>query len=465
VIDFRTDEGVREAFKTVAGWNTPADTDGDAAPILTLHAARPQDRRRPWLAGAAAVLVLAIAAAVVTREAGQPFAAAQGDWAAMTASPLAARFAPIGLWTGDELIVWGGHDASGEEYLDGAAYDPSTDTWRQIADFPFPYERREGAGVNEAGSWVTHPTPGAWFQGRALFVVATGEEPWAWDIVAYDPVADSWEMLDSARFDQQPNDELVLREGSATVQSPTGMAAFDGQLYVFGWHSGRNEYGWSTFDPASRTWSAFTGIPGSGKLSGEGAVPSAPLVIDRHLVWVRQRAFNDGRPMGYSVDLRSGSIVNIESPVDGTFVRMGDVATDGVATGIVGMNSSVTRRFAARLNPATGQWTELSAPPNGANDEDAYGQLVTANDTTLLIGGVDWNLETGGLKATPAQLALDPADGSWHQLPDAPIDLSRTDHVTAWTGRELLVWGGATAADPDHNRIDAPLDNGARYIP
>ena len=60
----------------------------------------------------------------------EQFAAAEGEWATMAPSPLVARFAPISLWTGDELIVWGGHDLAGDEYVDGAAYDPITDTWR-----------------------------------------------------------------------------------------------------------------------------------------------------------------------------------------------------------------------------------------------------------------------------------------------------------------------------------------------
>jgi len=39
--------------------------------------------------------------------------------------------------------------------------------------------------------------------------------------------------------------------------------------------------------------------------------------------------------------------------------------------------------------------------------------------------------------------AYDPAADRWRVLPEAPIP-GRAGHVTAWTGRQLLIWGGRT---------------------
>lgn len=475
MIDFRSEDGVREAFKTVAGWHPPADA-GQAAHVLPLEDTRPASRRRSvWFSGAAAAVVLAVLVALVARDPGEPFAAADGEWTTMAPSPLEARFAPISLWTGDELIVWGGHDRAGDEYLDGAAYDPITDTWRQIADFPFEYRRREGAGVGEDGSWTAYGAPGAWFEDRALFVVSNDEEPWAWDLVAYDPVADAWEVLDSARFDQR-GDVPVLRDGTTTVPTPTGIVTLDGQLYVFGWHAQRYELGWSTFDPSTIAWSPFTGIPGSGPLYSSLAFATpGPLIVDGHVAWLADRFFDDSRPLGYAIEPQTGNTTLIPSPREALSLRIGDIAGDGVVTGLAvnedsdhgdgGRRPVGAERFAARLNPSTGEWTELDAPPSGANDENAFGRLVAAGNTTILTGGLEWDLVAGGLDATPSQLALDPENGRWHRLPDAPIDLSRTDHVSVWTGERLLVWGGATTGDRGDNRITVPLDDGAQYVP
>jgi hypothetical protein len=55
-------------------------------------------------------------------------------WRRLADAPIEAR-APLSVWTGQELIVWGSTDRN-LRYRDGAAYDPATDTWRRIADGP-----------------------------------------------------------------------------------------------------------------------------------------------------------------------------------------------------------------------------------------------------------------------------------------------------------------------------------------
>lgn len=75
-------------------------------------------------------------------------------WSLMAASPLAPRTEFAWAWTGDRLLVWGGGAGSadnGEDeqvFGDGAAYDPATDTWHRLADSPL--EPRQGVD----GLWV-----------------------------------------------------------------------------------------------------------------------------------------------------------------------------------------------------------------------------------------------------------------------------------------------------------------------
>ena len=56
------------------------------------------------------------------------------SWTTMPAAPLSARHDPIAAWTGTELLVWGG--INGAPIADGAAYNPTTNTWRPIAAAP-----------------------------------------------------------------------------------------------------------------------------------------------------------------------------------------------------------------------------------------------------------------------------------------------------------------------------------------
>jgi N-acetylneuraminic acid mutarotase len=94
------------------------------------------------------------------------------------------------VWTGDELVVLGGRDVTGEEardFTDGAAYDPQADTWRSIADLPG--EARTGAGIAR-GDEVVYVVGG-----DALGAVADGPAEPGVHALAWDPGADTWYEL------------------------------------------------------------------------------------------------------------------------------------------------------------------------------------------------------------------------------------------------------------------------------
>jgi hypothetical protein len=92
-------------------------------------------------------------------------------------SPLSPRTAPAAVWTGDEVVIWGGVGADGSPVADGAAWNPDTDTWRVLPPSPSPAPI--AGGVTRAvwtGEWVVLAT-------QSLDGVA---------FAVYDPVADRW---------------------------------------------------------------------------------------------------------------------------------------------------------------------------------------------------------------------------------------------------------------------------------
>jgi hypothetical protein len=66
---------------------------------------------------------------------GAAFTPQTGTWRRLDASPLAARQDAIGVWTGTRLLVVGGKNDS-TALADGAAYDPTRRTWTEIAPIP-----------------------------------------------------------------------------------------------------------------------------------------------------------------------------------------------------------------------------------------------------------------------------------------------------------------------------------------
>lgn len=57
-----------------------------------------------------------------------------------------ARYGHTAVWTGSEMLILGGHDGS-SELDDGHAYDPATEAWRALTSDGDPIERRGATGV------------------------------------------------------------------------------------------------------------------------------------------------------------------------------------------------------------------------------------------------------------------------------------------------------------------------------
>ncbi len=111
--------------------------------------------------------------------------ASDWQWNVGAEAPILLRSGHVSVWTGTELVVWGGSRTTEpgitEPLADGAAYDPASDTWRMLA--PSPLAGRSGAGV----VWT----------GAEILVLATqsgGVLPTR-DGAAYDPATDTWRVL------------------------------------------------------------------------------------------------------------------------------------------------------------------------------------------------------------------------------------------------------------------------------
>ncbi len=112
-------------------------------------------------------------------------------WRPLAPAPIEAR-SPFSAWTGDELLVWGSQDRD-VRYSDGAAYNPATDTWRRIADGPI--EITDGTAAWTGNEMLVF--------GAALHGGNVPESETAIG-ASYDPDTDSWQALPPS-IDTDPN--------------------------------------------------------------------------------------------------------------------------------------------------------------------------------------------------------------------------------------------------------------------
>jgi hypothetical protein len=103
-------------------------------------------------------------------------------WRTLPSSGLTPRAGTITVWTGQELVVWGGFNSDFTvAYGDGARLDPTTDTWRRLPPAPVP-ARGQATAVwsgREVLLWGGDTAAGA--------EVGKG--------AAYDPTTNTWRAL------------------------------------------------------------------------------------------------------------------------------------------------------------------------------------------------------------------------------------------------------------------------------
>jgi hypothetical protein len=187
------DARVRRGLRNAAGVPPPQP------PLQrTLDRSRELDRRRRALAvavpaaAAAAVAVVALVLATTGRTTPPPAPAEPGAdvrVAPMTPGPLSARRHAAVALTDRGLFVWGGEDEAGRPADDGAMYDPTTATWRTIADSPLPGRTRAAALALADGRVLV--------AGGVTEVGETGRRPLS-DAALYSPATDEWTPLPDA---------------------------------------------------------------------------------------------------------------------------------------------------------------------------------------------------------------------------------------------------------------------------
>lgn len=308
-------------------------------------------------------------------------------WRRTAASPLAARSPAATTWTGTEMIVWGGVNA--ESFLaDGAAYDPARDRWRPLASSPL--SPRTGV------TWV--------WTGRELVVWGGGNSADTFsDGAAYDPVTDRWRPV--------PEGPLGARAG--------GVAAWTGrEMVVWGGvdlGDGRELQDGAAYDPATNGWRTIAASPLAGRDD-----PAAVWTGRELLVW-------------------GGNTV------DGGFFADG-AAYDPAADR---WRSLAAGTLAARTAPATvwtGRemvvWGGFGVP--GASDAGPLDQVIQRRTLLTPVGD---------------GAAYDPATDRWRTLEPVPL-LGRGLPVAVWDGEGMLLWGGLVVVSSP-----ASSSEGVRYTP
>lgn len=417
----KTYRAVADRTRTDVGLPEP---DHQRPVLLVADELAPRRRTPGRLAVAAAALAVVGAAAVVavTIAGGdKKVDVGSGNELHLPDAPLDARFDHSAVWTGTEMIVFGGYrDDDAEpgttnDLRDGAAYTPATRSWRRIADMP------KSIRGGSLAVWT----------GREIVAIYTGGEfpvpdgtPFG---AAYDPATDEWRLIESPDLGvlpHLPGQGQVAWTGDRVLV--TGLMATEGGLLD------PDQVGAATYDPATGTWEELPDAPAPFTEFGKA------VWTGTELVYVGPSRDDGSDPVVLALDPAAKSWRTLpQFPLADRWSAL--VAWSGreviVAGGAPAAQGSTTEfRDAAALDPATGRWTQLPDLP-----ADVYATTIGAARGGDVVAGrmVAWGTEDEARRF----LLFDPADHTWTWGPARPAVVSGVEAIVS-TGTEVIVWGG-----------------------
>ena len=331
-------------------------------------------------------------------------------WTATAIAPF-KRDSHTAVWTGTEMIVWGGGYTGATEYQNtGGRYNPSTDSWTATSTVNAP-SGRWGHNAVWTGSEMI-----IWGGADSFGINNTGAR--------YNPVTNSWTPTSTTNA-PAPGFYTAVWTGS--------------EMIVWGGSNGGGKY-----NPNTNTWTAISNINAPTLQSG----PSAVWAGSEMIVWggsVTCQIF-------YQCETNTGGRYNpntnswtATSTANAPIGRYGHtvVWTGNEMLVWGGINDDgpfiIVFNDGGKYNPSTNSWTAISTT-NAPSERTGYTAVWTGSEM-IIWGGYgagggngDWgSLNTGG-KYNP--------ENGWTATSTTRALSARDGHTAVWTGSEMIVWGG-----------------------
>jgi N-acetylneuraminic acid mutarotase len=365
---------------------------------------------------------------------GKRYEPATDRWLALATGPLSARQRATGVWTGSEMILWGGVASSGNQN-DGARYDPSTDSWVSTGGAGAPSARSRHSAV-----WT----------GTEMIVWGGVDADYFADGKRYFPATNSWSAPMGAGGGTSP----TARIGHTALWTGTEMIVWGGTNF-----SGKLATG-KRYDPATDAWSAALGA-GGGTSPEARFAHTAVWTGSEMIVWGGSGSvslLDDGKRYDLASDTWSspigsggGTPLSRRSQHSAVWTGAEMIVWGGIGSG------NVRRSDGNRYDPATDVWSAPLGAGGGTPPAARSEHTAVWTGSEMIV----W----GGTNSTPALVGdgkrYDPATDAWSAALGGGGGTNpspRALHSAIWTGSEMIVWGGANASLTG-------LYTGGRYSP
>jgi N-acetylneuraminic acid mutarotase len=318
----------------------------------------------------------------------------------------AGRLGHTAVWTGSEMIVWGGFNPS--NLNTGGRYNPSTDSWTATSTTNAPVGREYHTAVWTGSEMIV------WGGTNGFSYLTTGGR--------YNPSTDSW-------------------TGTSTTNAPAGRyrhtAVWTGsEMIVWGGFNPSGVFNTGgRYDPSTDSWTATctTNAP-------EGRAQHTAVWTGTGSEMIVWGGFNG------SVNVNTGGRYDPSTAcwtaTSTTNAPEGRAQHTAVWTGsemIVWGGFNGPFNTGGRYDPSTDSWTATSTA--NAPAARARHTAVWTGSEMIVWGGYNYGtsilniLNTGG--------RYDPSTDSWTATSTINAPDAREAHRAIWTDSEMIVWGGS----------------------
>lgn len=318
------------------------------------------------------------------------------------------------VWTGTEMLVWGGKN--GQANNEGARYNPTTGAWTPMSNVNAPAARYghravwTGSEMIIIGGLSSQEPPPNPINGQTYAPGAVGGG-------RYNPTTDTWTLLPSAP--RIYNHIAVWNGTDVLILGGYGLSVGSGGL----WLATQNTLH-SLYNPAANTFTPLSSPPG-----GVGAVTTNDLLRHSHsgiwsgsefIVWGGARFAGNIRGWRWA-------------PATNTWTVMASSGAPSEAPGhtsvwtgseVIIWGGGAGRRY----NPTSNTWTTMSTT----------GVTNSVTNHTAIWDGSQMNVFSAS-----GTHRYDPALNVWT---GTAMTAASTKHVAVWAGTEMLAWGGAIAS-------------------
>lgn len=345
---------------------------------------------------------------------GERYNPATNTWARMAEEGAPSpRIFHRDLWTGSEMIIWGGDDDNGTTNT-GSFYRPGTDTWVEMSTEDAPLVQ----------------FPGAFWTGDKMLV-------WGgWDVLEGIPVNTG------ALYDPQTNDWTATSTVNAPSARETPIILWTGtEMIVWGGFDsdGLPDDTGARYNPATNTWNSMSSTGAPTLYYDFDSKPQVFWTGTEMLIWGLSGWDDD-----LGINLYAGGRYN---PATNTWAAM---ATDNApapthfdsydykpSTAWTGTELLIwfgkDNQGGARYNPATNTWMPISL--NHAPDQASGSARTIWTGNELLIWG-GWFNESGNYNGGSR---YHPATDTWQKISTTNAPYGYEAPVVVWTGSQMIV--------------------------